>query len=166
MRIVLHEAMRTTMPRDTEIREQRQRAIVEILGQERVVSQTELLERLRERGFSSTQSSVSRDLRDLGVAWVGGRYVLPATEHGDGDGPGFQEVVRFLRGLKPAGANLTVAFTVVGAAQTVALAMDRAAWPEVVGTMAGDDTIFVATANARDQKRLIQRLERFLEEER
>ena len=54
----------------------------------------------------------------------------------------------------------------MGAAQSVALAIDRAAWPEVVGTMAGDDTIFVATATARDQQRFIQRLELFRHEER
>jgi transcriptional regulator of arginine metabolism len=47
----------------------------------------------------------------------------------------------------------------------VGLAIDRAGWPEVVGTMAGDDTVFVATAAARDQKRLIQRLESFLKED-
>ena len=69
-----------------------------------------------------------------------------------------------MHGFKPAGPHLSVVFTATGAAQTVALAIDRAAWPEVVGTMAGDDTIFVATAGAQDQKRFFQRLERYLEE--
>jgi transcriptional regulator of arginine metabolism len=49
--------------------------------------------------------------------------------------------------------------TMVGAAQTVALAVDRAGWPEVVGTLGGDDTVFLATAGTREQKKLIQRLE-------
>jgi transcriptional regulator of arginine metabolism len=51
-----------------------------------------------------------------------------------------------------------------GAAQAVGLAIDRAGWPELVGTMAGDDTVFAATASAGDQKRFIRRLESFLKE--
>jgi transcriptional regulator of arginine metabolism len=123
----------------------------------------ELVELLRERGISATQSSVSRDLRELGIAWIGGRYALPPDREERMD-PRFAEVSRFLRGARPAGPHLTVVFTTVGAAQTVAIAIDRAGWPEVVGTMAGDDTVFAATASARDQKRLIQRLDSYLQE--
>jgi transcriptional regulator of arginine metabolism len=149
------------MPMDHEIKETRQQAILEILPNERVTSQLELVDLLRRRGISATQSSVSRDMRELGVAWIGGRYALPA-EREERD-PGLADFARFLRGLKPAGPHLTVIFTAVGTAQSVALAIDRAGWPEVVGTMAGDDTVFAATASARDQKRLIQRLDSFLE---
>ena len=74
------------------------------------------------------------------------------------------EVSQFLRGVKPAGPHLTVVFTMAGAAQAVGIAIDRAGWPELVGTMAGDDTVFVATASAGDQKRFIRRLESFLKE--
>lgn len=150
------------MPTDTEIRDHRQQEILAILRERRVGSQGELVEILGGRGITATQSSVSRDLRDLGIARVSGRYVAPPA--GETWDPGFEEVVHFLRGFKPAGPHLLVVSTAVGAAQTVALAMDRAVWPEVVGTMAGDDTIFVATPGARDQTRLIQRLERLLEE--
>jgi transcriptional regulator of arginine metabolism len=150
------------MPTDTETRDHRQQEILAILQAQRVGSQGELVELLSRRGFSATQSSVSRDLRDLGVARVGGRYVVPPA--GEAQDPGFQEIVHFLRGFRPAGPHLLVVSTAVGAAQTVALAMDRAAWPEVVGTMAGDDTIFAATPGALEQKHLIQRLERLLEE--
>lgn len=146
---------------DHEIKETRQQAILEILPSERVTSQLELVDLLRRRGISATQSSVSRDLRELGVAWIGGRYALPA-EREERD-PGLADFARFLRGMKPAGPHLTVIFTAVGTAQSVGLAIDRAGWPEVVGTMAGDDTVFAATASARDQKRLIQRLDSFLE---
>ena len=148
------------MPMDHEIKETRQQAILEILPSERVTSQLELVDLLRRRGISATQSSVSRDLRELGVAWIGGRYALP-PERGEAD-PGLAEFARFLRGVKPAGPYLTVVFTAVGTAQSVGLAIDRAGWPEVVGTMAGDDTVFAATASVRDQKRFIQRLESFL----
>lgn len=149
------------MPMDHEIKETRQQAILEILPNERVTSQLALVDLLRRRGISATQSSVSRDLRELGVAWIGGRYALPA-EREERD-PGLADFARFLRGMKPAGPHLTVIFTAVGTAQSVGLAIDRAGWPEVVGTMAGDDTVFAATASARDQKRLIQRLDSFLE---
>lgn len=150
------------MPTDIALRDQRQREILAILRDHPVPGQSELIEELARRGIQATQSSVSRDLRDMGVARVAGRYVLPARPL-EGEG-GVMEVVRFVHGLKPAGPHLTVVFTATGAAQTVALALDRAAWPEVVGTMAGDDTIFVATASAGDQKRFLQRLERYLEE--
>jgi transcriptional regulator of arginine metabolism len=149
------------MPTDAEIRHHRQQEILAILESCPVASQGELVDLLQERGISATQSSVSRDLRDLGVARVGGRYVAPATR--EGDDLAFHDVERFLRGARPAGPYLTVVLTTVGAAQTVALAIDRAAWPEVVGTMAGDDTIFVATATIADQRHLLERLERSLQ---
>jgi transcriptional regulator of arginine metabolism len=151
------------MPPDTENRQHRQEVILSLLENRKVTSQVELVEMLREQGVSATQSSVSRDLRDLGVAWIGGRYAVP-THHEERD-PGVAEVAHFLRGVRPAGPNLSIVFTMAGAAQAVALAIDRAGWPELVGTMAGDDTVFAATASARDQKRFIRRLERFLKQE-
>jgi transcriptional regulator of arginine metabolism len=155
------------MPTDHEQRESRQREILEILGSVRVTSQIELVDLLKERGIAATQSSVSRDLRDLDVAWAGGRYVLPEEAQGaagrESRGPDLAEVARFLRAVKTAGPHLTVVLTSPGAAQSVGLAIDGAGWPEVVGTMAGDDTVFVATSAALQQQRLIQRLERAVE---
>ncbi len=151
------------MPTDTHLRDQRQREILAILREHPVANQIVLMEELARRGIQATQSSVSRDLRDMGIPRVAGRYVTPGSAPAEGDG-GVLEVARFVHGFKPAGPHLSVVFTATGAAQTVALAIDRAAWPEVVGTMAGDDTIFVATAGAQDQKRFFQRLERYLEE--
>ena len=150
------------MPPETESREVRQEVILSLLQDHKVQSQGELVELLRARGISATQSSVSRDLRDLGVAWMGGRYALP-SEHDVRD-PRVAEVAPFLRGVRPAGPNLTVIFTLAGTAQAVGLAVDDAGWPELVGTISGDDTVFAATASGRDQKRLIRRLEAFLKE--
>jgi transcriptional regulator of arginine metabolism len=164
MRIDLQKA-ETTMPIDHEHRESRQREILAILDTQRVTSQVELVERLRERGITATQSSVSRDLRDLGVGWIGGRYSLPSeTPEREERDPGVAEIARFLRSVKPAGPNLAVVTSLTGTAQAVAAAIDKAAWPEIVGTMAGDDTVFVATATANDQKRFIRRLDSFLKE--
>ena len=152
------------MPTDTHLRDKRQREILAILREHPIANQIVLTEELSRRGIQATQSSVSRDLRDMGIPRVAGRYVTPAAGPAEGNGSGVTEVARFVHGFKPAGPHLSVVFTATGAAQTVALAVDRAAWPEVVGTMAGDDTIFVATAGAQDQKRFFQRLERYLEE--
>src|SRR5215213_5556352 len=110
-----------TMPIDHEYRETRQQEILAILDSQRVTSQGELVEMLRSRGIQATQSSVSRDLRDLGVGWIGGRYALP-TERDERD-PGVSEVSHFLRGVKPAGPYLAVVFTMAGAAQAVAVAI-------------------------------------------
>jgi len=153
------------MPLDPQQRAHRHRQILSLLRRSRIGSQEELAARLRERDIAVTQPSLSRDLRDLGVAKVEGRYVAPPV----GDGPSVaerEEIALFLRGMRPAGPHLTVVSTTVGAAQAVGLAIDRASWPEVVGTVAGDDTVFVATAAARDQKRLIAHLDRILEEYR
>jgi transcriptional regulator of arginine metabolism len=67
-------------------------------------------------------------------------------------------VARLLRSVRPAGPYLTVVQTAVGAAQGVARAFDAAGWPEVVGSLAGDDTVFLATATEQDQERLIRHL--------
>jgi transcriptional regulator of arginine metabolism len=145
------------MPSDSEARDERQKEILKLLRGKRVHSQEELAELLHARGLEATQSSISRDLRDLGVAKLAGRYVVPEA-HDNGHSDELREAARFLRGAKPAGPHMAVVLTVVGAAQQVAVALDRAVWPEVVGTVAGDDTIFVATAGARQQKRLLARL--------
>jgi transcriptional regulator of arginine metabolism len=165
MQIDLHESDEP-MPSDPEIRDHRQQAIVALLRETPVSSQGEVVARLKERGIPATQSSVSRDLRDLGVWRKGRHYVLPDQEEDveEAEWAGLDEVALFLRGAQPAGANLTVVHTVVGAAQTVAVAIDNAAWPEVVGTMAGDDTIFLATADADGQSLVLRRLQRLLQE--
>jgi transcriptional regulator of arginine metabolism len=117
--------------------------------------QEDLVRLLGKAGFPATQSSVSRDLRELGVAKRGDRYVLPDDAPAVDD---FAAVARFVRSIKPAGPNLAVVRTTVGAAQSVAIVLDRAEWPEVVGTLSGDDTIFVATSGAATQRRLLARL--------
>ena len=137
--------------------ETRRAAILKILRESTVHTQDELVKVLRKQGFDATQSSVSRDLRELGVAKAGDRYLLPAVE--DALTPSHFEAVRaFLKEIRHAGPNLTVLRTMVGSAQSVAIAIDKARWPEVAGTIAGDDTIFIATGNARLQRRLAERL--------
>jgi len=148
------------MPSEIEVKEQRQKAIEAIVRRSAVRRQEELVERLAERGIEATQSSVSRDLRELGVAKIAGRYVLPAAAPGAPEA--LDELAHALRAARPAGPHLTVVLTLTGAAPTVGLALDRAGWKEIVGTVAGDDTVFVATAGAREQTRILHRLNALL----
>jgi transcriptional regulator of arginine metabolism len=137
---------------------ERQGAIMRILRDGHVRRQEDLVRLLKKEGHDVTQSSVSRDLRDLGVSKRSGRYVLPPDDLTRANGD-FDTLAQFVRGLKRAGVSITVLRTTIGAAQSVAVAIDKAEWPEVAGTISGDDTIFIATANARAQDELIARLQ-------
>jgi transcriptional regulator of arginine metabolism len=136
---------------------ERRGAIVRILRDGLVRRQQDLVRLLKKTGLEATQSSISRDLRDLGVLKAGGRYVLPPDEVSRANGD-FGALAQFVRALRRAGPSLTVLRTTIGAAQSVAVAIDRAEWPEVAGTISGDDTIFIATATTRAQDELIARL--------
>jgi transcriptional regulator of arginine metabolism len=135
----------------------RREAIMRILRDGSVRNQQDLVRLLKKEGHEVTQSSVSRDLRDLGVMKAAGGYVLPPEETTRANGD-FRPLVQFVRGVKPAGQCLTVLRTTIGAAQSVAVAIDKAEWPEVVGTISGDDTIFIATNGASAQATLMERL--------
>jgi transcriptional regulator of arginine metabolism len=137
---------------------ERQSAIMRILREGLVRRQEDLVRLLKKEGHDVTQSSVSRDLRNLGVSKAGGRYVLPPDELTRTNGD-FGMLAQFVRGLRRAGPSLTILRTTIGAAQSVAVAIDKAEWPEVAGTISGDDTIFIATANARAQDELVSRLQ-------
>lgn len=135
----------------------RRAAILRIIGESTVHNQDELVRVLRKRGFDATQSSVSRDLRELGVAKAGDRYILPSQDAPSQANP-FGAVAKFVTEIKTAGTSLTVVKTTTGTAQSVAVAIDSSEWPEIVGTISGDDTIFIATDEAKDQKKLRERL--------
>jgi transcriptional regulator of arginine metabolism len=135
----------------------RRTMLAKIIREQRVGRQTELVDLLRELGHIATQSSVSRDLRELGVAKMGDRYVLPETAMQPPKND-FSALKQFVSAHMTAGTNLTVLKTTIGSAQSVAVAIDTAQWPEVVGTISGDDTIFIATAGAAAQRKLGERL--------
>lgn len=144
------------MPTSPELRAKRRQAILAILERQPVARQSELVALLRAEGLDATQSSVSRDLRELGIGKVGEQYARLQDENA---APGLTELpAGFVRELRSAGPNLTVVLTATGAAQRVALYLDRSEWPEIVGTVSGDDTIFVATRNQKDQQQLQARL--------
>jgi transcriptional regulator of arginine metabolism len=96
-------------------------------------------------------------LRELGVLKAGGRY-LPPSDDDVRTLDDFGTLRQFVRGVATAGDALTVLRTTIGAAQSVAIAIDKAAWPEVVGTISGDDTIFIATDGSTAQSTVVARL--------
>ena len=147
------------MPSRSESWQQRRAVIEEILHSEAIHSQTDLVERLTARGLAVTQSSVSRDLQEIGAVRVEGRYMTPDQLRGERPaGAQLAEVAGFVLSVTAAGPNLLVGKTPPGIAALVALALDRAAWPEVVGTVAGDDTLLIAVAGRRQQARVEAKL--------
>jgi transcriptional regulator of arginine metabolism len=157
-RVFMHRGIHVVLSMAADIHQSvtRRAAILRIIRESVVHNQDELVKVLRKQGFEATQSSVSRDLRELGVAKAGDRYILPA-ESGIDASP-FAAVANFVNDVRTAGPSITVIKTTSGHAQSVTVAIDEANWPEVVGTISGDDTIFIATEDGRDQRKLRERL--------
>jgi transcriptional regulator of arginine metabolism len=150
------------MPSATaEQRNERRLAVARLLRDHEIERQSELVALLRAHGYNATQSSVSRDLKDMGAVKLKKGYSLPEESSG-GNGDSLLQVAEFVRDIRAAGANLLVLTTAVGAAQRVAVTLDRINWPEIVGTLSGDDTVFIATATAAQQRRLRSRLKQSL----
>src|SRR2546423_7309848 len=112
--------------------------ILEIISARRVATQQQLARELGRRGIEATQSSVSRDIVELGLTKRQGRYTAPQAAFAG------SPVVE----VSTAGDNLIVIKTVIGQASASALAIDQANIIEIVGTVAGDDTLFVAVKDA------------------
>ena len=128
----------------------RQQKINDLIQTNNIGTQDELTELLSKAGFFVAQSSVSRDLEQIGIIKVNGFYALPQT---------FNEKPKFgLLSLETAGENLIIAICESGMASAVAVRIDNAKLPELVGTIAGDDTIFIAVKNAKSQKALIKKI--------
>lgn len=152
------------MPSDREIRERRRQAIRSILvHEEPVEQQQELVDRLRARGFAATQSNVSRDLRDIGALRVKGAYTIPSWTDEEGESP-FRRVVELVRGVKQAGPHQILLTTERGAGPAVAEAIDEDRWEDLVGTVAGHNSVLLLTENFFFQKLVYQRLRYFMSE--
>jgi transcriptional regulator of arginine metabolism len=146
------------MPNSESTQSQRRDAIRRLLGEGPADTQQSVVAALLAQGFEATQSSVSRDLRELGAIKTASGYELATSEASSDDE--ITQVADLLRSLDPAGPHLLVIKTAIGAAQRVALALDRSGWPEIVGNVGGDDTVFAATANAAAQRNLLARIDR------
>jgi transcriptional regulator of arginine metabolism len=147
---------------------QRLDAIREVLSSSAVASQDELRRKLRRRGFQVTQATLSRDMHELRLSKGPGGYSLP-NGHGNGalvvddEPPSLEEMLDSF-GLRVRQAmNQVVLGTVMGGAQPVAAALDRAQWPEVVGTIAGDDTVLLICIDPRRATDVETRIRTLLE---
>src|SRR6202161_800648 len=141
----------------------RQRALLEALKHGPIANQEDLQRALRKRGFKVGQATLSRDIRDLNLSKTAAGYTLP---QGEGAGalalPPVQRLVReFVLDVRPA-QNLLVLKTIVGSAQPVAAALDDQEWQEMVGTIAGDDTILIICPDKDAARKVAARIEEML----
>lgn len=146
------------VPNSSQDQTLRRNTIRRLLTRAPAHTQRSLVDALRARGLLATQSSVSRDLKDLGAVKTARGYEL--LDPADAEPDELAALAEFVREVATAGPNLIVIKTAIGAAQRVALALDRSLWPEMVGNIGGDDTVFVATDSVAHQKTLVARIER------
>jgi len=144
----------------------RQSAIVELVDREPVHSQEELRRRLQHRGFVATQATISRDIKDLGLVKRAGdgAYQRPGAEAANPEtalAALERAAEEYLRRVERA-QQLVVIRTGIGQAQPLAIAIDRAQLPEVIGTIGGDDTILVIARDGKRAAALVKRLESYV----
>lgn len=138
----------------------RQQAILDLARERPIGSQEELQQILAKRGLEVGQATLSRDIRELALIKTVHGYTLSngKGQHAEAGLPSAHRLVReFVQSVRPA-QNLIVLKTAVGSAQPVAAALDAQDWPEVVGTIAGDDAILVVSPDSRSAKRLADRI--------
>lgn len=132
----------------------RQSALLSVLRRRPASSQQSLVEQLHKRGFRATQASISRDLRELGLLKVEGRYVSVNSLNGaalPGAGGLRGELIT---AVQPIGANLVVVRTPAGMANALGVALDGLSLSDLAGTIAGDDTLFLAVPSRAAQGRV------------
>ncbi len=135
----------------------RQGQILKVIGRQQVHTQDELARELGKGGLQTTQVTLSRDIRELGLAKTGAGYQRIAGE-GVAFGPDLATIAgEFLTDAKVA-QNLLVLRTSPGNASSLASALDRESWPEVIGTLAGDDTVLVITGDTEQAAALRERI--------
>lgn len=135
-------------------KEKRQEIILDLINSNQISKQEELTEMLEELGISINQSSVSRDLVEMGVAKINGFYAIPPKSNYAGFG---------MLSLEVAGDNLIVAKTEAGFAGAVCVKIDEARFSEIVGTIAGEDTIFIAVRGKEEQELVLNKIWKMFE---
>lgn len=141
----------------------RQQAVLDVIRKSRVHSQDELRQLLLERGIDVTQATLSRDLHELRIAKLPraeGESFYAAPAESVMASPDLESLLPHLMVSAEGVGNLIVVKTLVGGAQAVAEAIDMEDWPEVLGTLAGDDTILVIIRDAAGRDALIERIDR------
>lgn len=140
----------------------RHAAILELVRTHRIPSQEALRELLLERGIDVAQATLSRDIRNLGLVKApdgqgGSAYAIPVG--GGETGPTLNRLLPALYVGADGVGNLLVLKTLVGGAQPIAVAIDAAGWPEIVGTIGGDDTILIVLRSPEHRDTIVSRIE-------
>lgn len=141
---------------------QRHAAILRMVRSERIASQEQLRELLKAEGFDVTQATLSRDIRELGLAKVatadGGSHYAPPPDTGASIRPQLAQLLPAMLVSMDGVGPLLVVKTPAGSAQALGLAIDGAGWGEVIGTIAGDDAILVISKSERARRAVQTRL--------
>jgi transcriptional regulator of arginine metabolism len=145
-------------------RERRLAALRRIVQTGQADTQARLRRALKKKGYVVDQSTLSRDLAELGIRKRGGRYVTDAPDAPADPLDLNARLAGTVHRFTVCGPHLIVIHTAVGAAQPISVAIDRAEEPAIVATLAGDDTIFLATKNRRSQAVALRRLSQWFGE--
>jgi transcriptional regulator of arginine metabolism len=144
------------------MKNQRHTAIKDVLEKTSVTNQDDLRRKLAGKGIHVTQATLSRDIREMKLMKGPSGYALPGGFEEDDDLPSVEDVLENF-GLEVRQAqNLLIVLTTMGGAQPVAAAFDQQEWDEVVGTIAGDNTVLVICPDARNAETLRARIEAHL----
>lgn len=151
------------------IKDKRHRKMIEIISEYTVETQDDLMNRLRENGFEVTQATVSRDIRDLKlvkIATEGHTYKYALSSHDDMHISGkYRNIIKETVIRVDYTGNFVVLKTYSGMAQAAAAAVDGMRWNEIVGSIAGDDTIFVLMRDEDTALEFVTKFRRILKEE-
>lgn len=143
----------------------RQEAILELVKKHEIETQEELAEKLNKAGFAVTQATISRDIRELKLTKIqhGTKQVYAAlAENKYSNGNKYIDILKHSFVSVDMAQNILVIKTASGTAMAVATALDSLHWDEIVGTIAGDDTVMCAIRTVEDTKKLMKRLENIL----
>lgn len=142
------------------MKQQRHNVIRELLVKTSIANQDELQKKLAGRGFHVTQATLSRDIHELRLSKGPAGYSAPGGDNGDEDSlPGIHEVLQSFGLEVRQASNLLILVTTTGSAQPIAAGIDYEDWPEVVGTIAGDDTVLIICPDQEQAKTLKTRIE-------
>jgi transcriptional regulator of arginine metabolism len=144
------------------MKSRRQAVVLELINSEPIRSQEQLRARLKAHGFDVTQATLSRDIRELGLAKVaapdGGSHYAPPPETGAAIRPHLGQLLPAVLVSVDGVGPLLVVKTPAGGAQALGLALDAAGWMEIIGTIAGDDAVLVITKSERARRAVQTRI--------
>jgi transcriptional regulator of arginine metabolism len=144
------------------MKRQRHSAILDLVRSEEIASQEDLMRGLKARQIEVSQSTLSRDIQELRLAKTGGVYTVVELEPGKPSDESIRRILReFLIDIDVA-QSIVVVKTGNGHASTVSQALDEAGWPEAIGTIAGENTVFIAVRSEKDGKKLEHRIRELL----